>query len=131
MDIVSFSAGQGKDEQALVRTAATIRNKDQRLRPVPELRTEADALVIREHRILLPHKPLLRFNRIGIEIDLDTEAIEPQKRLVWEENTMFANYEGICLGPELKNGTKTLVLVSDGGGSADESLLVLALPGGK
>ena len=65
------------------------------------------------------------------EIDLDTEAIEPQKRLLWGEDTMFANYEGICLGPELKNGTKTLVLVSDGGGSADESLLVLALSGGK
>ena len=65
------------------------------------------------------------------EVDLDTEAIEPQKRLVWEEDTMFANYEGICLGPELTNGMKTLVLVSDGGGNADESLLVLALSAGK
>lgn len=44
---------------------------------------------------------------------------------------MFANYEGICLGPVLENGTKTLVLVSDGGGGADECLLVLALSGGK
>ena len=65
------------------------------------------------------------------EVGLDIEALEPPKRLVWEENTMFANYEGICLGPELKNGTKTLVLVSDGGGSAEEKVLVLALRGGK
>ena len=65
------------------------------------------------------------------EIDLDTDALEPAKRLVWDENTMFANYEGICLGPDLKDGTKTLVLVSDGGGGADQNVLVLALRGGK
>ena len=65
------------------------------------------------------------------EIDLDTDALEPPKRLLWDENTMFANYEGICLGPVLKDGTQTLVLVSDGGGPADENLLVLALRGGK
>ena len=65
------------------------------------------------------------------EVDLDTDAIEPPKRLVWEENTMFANYEGICLGPDLKDGTKTLILVSDGGGGADKNVLVLALRGGK
>lgn len=65
------------------------------------------------------------------EINLETDASEPQKRLVWDENTMFANYEGICLGPTLKDGTRTLVLVSDGGGSADESVLVLALRGEK
>ena len=65
------------------------------------------------------------------EIDLDTDAIEPPKRLVWEENTMFSNYEGFCLGPTLKDGSKTLVLVSDGGGGADQNILVLALRGGK
>ena len=65
------------------------------------------------------------------EINLDTDAVEPPKRLVWEENTMFANYEGICLGPTLKNGSKSLVLVSDGGGGADQNILVLALRGGK
>ena len=65
------------------------------------------------------------------EIDLDTDAIEPLKRLVWDENTMFANYEGICLGPTLKDGAKSLVLVSDGGGGADQNILVLALRGGK
>ena len=65
------------------------------------------------------------------EIDLDTDVVEPPKRLVWDENTMFANYEGICLGPTLKDGSKSLVLVSDGGGGADQNILVLALRGGK
>ena len=65
------------------------------------------------------------------EIDLDTVAVEPEKRLVWDEDTMFANYEGICLGPELKDGVRSLVLISDGGGSAEEKVLVLALRGGK
>ena len=65
------------------------------------------------------------------EIDLDTDAIEPPKRLIWDENTMFANYEGICLGPTLKDGSRSLVLVSDGGGGADQNILVLALRGGK
>ena len=65
------------------------------------------------------------------EIDLDTDAVEPQKRLLWDENTMFANYEGICLGPKLKSGAQSLVLVSDGGGEAEEKVLVLALFGGK
>ena len=65
------------------------------------------------------------------EIGLDTDAIEPGKRLLWDEDTMFANYEGICLGPELKNGCRSLVLVSDGGGKAEERLLVLALSAGK
>lgn len=65
------------------------------------------------------------------EIDLDTDVIEPQKRLLWDEDTMFANYEGICLGPVLKDGRHTLILVSDGGGEAEEKVLVLALRGGK
>ena len=65
------------------------------------------------------------------EIDLDTDAIEPQKRLLWDEDTMFANYEGICLGPVLKDGRHTLILVSDGGGEAEEKVLVLALGDGK
>ena len=65
------------------------------------------------------------------EINLDTDAIEPFKRLLWDEDTMFANYEGICLGPMLKGGAQTLILVSDGGGEAEEKVLVLALSGGK
>ncbi len=65
------------------------------------------------------------------EINLDTDALEPVRRLVWEEDTMFANYEGICLGPALKDGRRSLMLVSDGGGGADKRVLVLALGDGK
>ena len=69
---------------------------------------------------------------VASTVSLKGAAFAPvAKRRVFAANTGFAMYEGICLGPELKNGTKTLVLVSDGGGSADESLLVLALSGGK
>ena len=49
------------------------------------------------------------------------------KRAVWCENTMFSNYEGICFGPDLKNGARSLVLVSDGGGEAEERIQVLSL----
>ena len=61
------------------------------------------------------------------EISLDGEGDCPPKHVVWDENTMFANYEGICLGPMLKDGSRALVLVSDGGGEADESVLILSL----
>ena len=48
------------------------------------------------------------------------------KRLVWGENTMFANYEGLCRGPDLPDGSRTLVLVSDAGGGADARVLFLS-----
>ena len=48
------------------------------------------------------------------------------KRLVWGENTMFANYEGLCRGPDLPDGSCTLVLVSDAGGGADARVLFLS-----
>ena len=47
------------------------------------------------------------------------------KRLVWGENTMFANYEGLCRGPDLPDGSRTLVLVSDAGSGTDDKVLVL------
>ena len=34
-------------------------------------------------------------------------------------------YEGMCLGPTLKNGSQTLVLVSDGDKKASESIMTL------
>lgn len=70
---------------------------------------------------------LFPFFRIRLyEIVLDVNAAEPGKRLLWEKNT-FANYEGICLGPVLEGGSRSLILVSDGGGDADEKILVLSL----
>ena len=61
------------------------------------------------------------------EVALDDAAEPVRKRTVWDEDTMFANYEGVSFGPKLKNGTRALVLVSDGGGEAEERIQVLSL----
>jgi len=61
------------------------------------------------------------------EIDLADTGKPVAKRIVWDENTMFANYEGMTLGPELRDGSRSLVLVSDGDGEAEERILVLSL----
>ena len=52
---------------------------------------------------------------------------EPGKALVWDADTGFANYEGMCLGPKLPDGRQSLVLISDGDEGALESVLVLGL----
>ena len=52
---------------------------------------------------------------------------EAGKTLVWEEPSTFSNYEGMCLGPDLPDGRRSLVLVSDGGAGALESVLVLGI----
>lgn len=61
------------------------------------------------------------------EVDVSSASKTAVKRLLWDESTMFSNYEGICQGPVLPNGTRTLLLVSDGGGEADENILALSL----
>lgn len=48
------------------------------------------------------------------------------KTLLWEANTELANYEGICLGAEIKKGYASLVLISDAGNSADAKIAVLS-----
>ena len=50
-----------------------------------------------------------------------------EKHLVYEEDTDMSMYEGMCLGPVLKNGSQTLVLVSDGDKKASESIMTLVL----
>lgn len=52
---------------------------------------------------------------------------KPGKTLVWREETTFSNYEAMCLGPKLPDGRQSLLIVSDGGSGALETLLVLAL----
>ena len=50
-----------------------------------------------------------------------------EKRLVYDEDTGTSMYEGMCLGPVLKDGSQTLVLVSDGDKKASESIMTLVL----
>jgi len=54
-------------------------------------------------------------------------AADGSKTMLWERNTGLANYEGICIGPDLAPGVKSLLLISDGGNAADERNMVLRL----
>ena len=54
-------------------------------------------------------------------------AADGSKTMLWERDTRLANYEGICLGPDIAPGVKSLLVVSDGGNGADERNLVLRL----
>lgn len=49
------------------------------------------------------------------------------KKLLFGADTGTANYEGVCPGPALGNGDRTLVMVSDGGAADDERLYVLRM----
>ena len=53
------------------------------------------------------------------------------KTFLWQytEGSDMPNYEGICLGPRLDDGSCTLVLISDGGSYAEEGVFVLKLSG--
>ena len=51
------------------------------------------------------------------------------KTLLWDKSTAFANFEGICLGPRLDDGSLSLVLISDGDDEAYEALFTLKLAG--
>ena len=53
------------------------------------------------------------------------------KKLHFGSDTGTANYEGVCAGPVLDNGDRTLVLVSDGGDADDERLYVLRMKEGR
>lgn len=59
------------------------------------------------------------------------EYVPVKKRRIFVENTGRANYEGIALGPVLTDGSRSLLLVSDGDGPAVESIYALRLKAGK
>jgi hypothetical protein len=50
-----------------------------------------------------------------------------KKKRLWERAGGFQNFEGIALGPELPSGGRLVLLVSDGGGQRQPSLLALRL----
>ena len=53
------------------------------------------------------------------------------KTSLWSytHSSNMPNYEGICLGPRLDDGSSTLVLVGDAGSSAEEGIFVLKVAG--
>ena len=57
----------------------------------------------------------------------DADFVPVRKNLLFEADAGRAMYEGMCLGPVLEDGARTLVLVSDGDGAADERILTLRL----
>ena len=59
----------------------------------------------------------------------DTRYTPVAKTLLFEKNTAFSNYEGICLGPLLRDGSRILILISDGDDLACEALYALKLQG--
>ena len=54
-----------------------------------------------------------------------------KKSLLWQytHGNNMPNYEGVCLGPRLNDGSCTIVLISDGGSYAEEGVFVLKLSG--
>ena len=52
-----------------------------------------------------------------------------EKALLWDKSVAFSNFEGICLGPRLDDGSLSLVLISDGDDEASETLFALKLAG--
>ena len=67
--------------------------------------------------------------RPGRDMPFDVER-PIAKKLLFGADTGSANYEGVCLGPVLDNGDRTLVMVSDGGDADDERLYVLRMKEG-
>lgn len=99
---------------------------------VPELTAMDDgSLLVLEREFYAPPSKLGAFVNCklyqawpSVEIDgrhpIDEETIFAEKNLVYEWKTRLgifnheiANYEGMCLGPVLRDGSRTLILVSD------------------
>ena len=61
----------------------------------------------------------------------DASYTATKKSLLWQytHGSDMPNYEGVCLGPRLNDGSCTIVLISDGGNYAEEGVFVLKLSG--
>ena len=71
--------------------------------------------------------PMFRCRIYEVSLPPGAPGREPvAKRLLWDENTMFANYEGLSLGPDRPDGTCTFVLMADAGSGADANVLFLS-----
>ncbi|MGN0846172.1 MAG: esterase-like activity of phytase family protein [Kiritimatiellia bacterium] len=65
-------------------------------------------------------------------VSLRGAACRPvKKRRLFGANTGFAMYEGICLGPQLADGSWSVLLISDGDDGAANRILSLRLTGAR
>lgn len=64
----------------------------------------------------------------GLEKLRDRDDFRPaRKEKLWERTGGFQNFEGIALGPELAEGARLVILVSDGGDQRQPTLFPLRL----
>lgn len=89
--------------------------------------TEAGTLLVLERELSQKNPLVPSFLARLYAVSPDARSEPVRKRLVWEEDTVFANYEGICFGPDLRDGRRSLILISDGGGKAVKTLLTLGV----
>lgn len=95
---------------------------------VVSLAVPGDGTLLVLEREMSRKNPLFpSFHARLFEISLEDAEKPVGKHVVWDEDTMFANYEGLSFGPARKDGSRALVLVSDGGGGAETRVLVLSL----
>lgn len=66
----------------------------------------------------------------GLTLGLSGETFTPvSKNLLWTDNFLLNNFEGLTLGPQLDNGDYSLILISDDGSGFNNSLLGLTISG--
>lgn len=55
------------------------------------------------------------------------EDLAVSKNLLFHKDSIWVNYEGICLGPRLANGSTTVLLIADGGGTGSPNPNIMSL----
>jgi len=89
-------------------------------------------LVVLEREVYVPNNPLLSrgITKLYVVDPVnDTAGILRKSLLTTIDTNMLnlANYEGMCLGPTLNDGSRCLVLIADSQGTAYEMLQVVTL----
>lgn len=57
----------------------------------------------------------------------DAKIVPVTRRRLWSTDSTLANFEGMCLGRRLVDGSRVLLLVSDGDGHASERFAMFKL----
>jgi hypothetical protein len=58
---------------------------------------------------------------------VDGEVVAVRKHLLWERTALRENFEGVAVGPQLADGSRSLLLVSDDGHRLAQALYALRL----